>query len=136
VPEGLTQRPKDENPMNVTLIGETVMDADGTDDVEVQISSFAELTFGFEHSFNRIPSFYLPESEDNDEEAVFQFTTINEYGLGAWLRFYAEEYDAGMDEPTIIDILTSESDMEYNEIAYIQRNWTWLYLVAMEYQWI
>lgn len=136
VPEGLTQRPKDENPMNVTLIGEAVMDANETDDVEVQISSFAELTFGFEYSFKGIPSFYLPESEENDEEAVFQFSTLNEYGLGAWLRFYAEEYDAGMDEPTIVDILTSESDMEYHEIAYIQKNWTWLYLVAMEYQWI
>ena len=134
--EAPVERPKDGEPMNVTVVGETVLDADDVDELDVQISPFARLTFGFENSSKGIPSFILPESEDNDEEAVFQFSTVDEYTLGAWLRFYSEEVDAGMDIPTIIDILTSESNMTFSEIAYIQRNWTWMYLVALEQHWI
>ena len=78
----------------------------------------------------------MPESDENDESAIFQFRSVDEFELGTWLRFYAEEIDAGLDDATIVEILTYESDLNYREIAYVQKNWDWLFLVADEFGWI
>ena len=125
-----------ENPMNVQIVGDAVAQVDDEDDVEVIISENAEYTFGFKYSYNGVPTFYMPESDENDESAIFQFRSVDEFELGTWLRFYAEEIDAGLDDATIVEILTYESDLNYREIAYVQKNWDWLFLVADEFGWI
>lgn len=125
-----------ENPMQVEVIGDAVSQADETDDIEVAISQYAKYTFGFENSRYGIPSFYLPESDENDESAIFQFQTINEYGLGVWVRFVAEEMGAEMSKTDIITILYDESGMSNEEIGYIANNWDWLFDVALDEGWI
>ena len=140
IPDTLTVVPEptetEPNPMHVDLIGDAVMQADGTDDLIADFSSNAQYTFGFEHSFKNIPLFILPESDENDESAIFQFSTIDEYQLGSWLRFIVEELDAEMDFDLIIEVIYEESDMTQQELGYIQKNWDWLFDVAMEFGWI
>lgn len=120
----------------VELVGEAVSQVNGEDDVIIEMSDKAKYTFGFKRSFRRVPSFYLPYSDENDESAIFQFTRIDEYGLGKWLRFYVEELSAGLSEDVLNEILVEESGLKRQEIAYIRSNWDWLFDVAMEFGWI
>lgn len=140
IPPALSTPPEttenEPNPMHMDLVGEAVMQADGTDDLIADFSRYARYTFGFEHSFKGLPMFILPESEDNDESAIFQFTTIDEYELGSWLRFIVEEYDVDMELDLIIEVIYEESSMTQQELGYIQKNWDWLFDVAMEFGWI
>lgn len=142
VPEGVQtldeqpNEPTEETPHIVELVGEAVSQVNGEDDMIIEIAERGLFTFGFKRSFRRIPSFYLPESTDNDESAIFQFNTIDEYGLGKWLRFYVEEVSAGLDEDVLMQIMVEESGLNRQEISYIRNNWTWLFDVALDFGWI
>ena len=125
-----------DGPLQIEFVGDAVMQADDTDDIDIFETPLAQYTFGIEHPMRNVPLFILPESTENDESAIFQFSTVNEFQLGSWLRFVIEELDAGLDMPVIVDVLNSESGMTYQEIGYIQRHWDWLFDVALDMGWI
>ena len=126
----------EEPKLQMEMIGDAVMTANDTDEMIIEDTPLARYTFGFSRSFNNMPYFILPTSTENDEVAIFQFSTLNEYQLGTWLRFVVEELDAGLDMGTIVMILNDESGMDYQEIGYIQNNWEWLFDVALSLGWI
>ena len=141
VPESIYVPPEPQEtpvyePLHVDVVGDAVAVADDVDDLEVFENQYARYTFGFERSFKGIPLFILPTSEENDESAIFQFSTLDEYRLGNWLRFIVEEMDAGMSLDNIVAVLNSETNLTYQEIGYIQKNWDWLFDVAYDMGWI